>query len=358
MQARIHAGHEVDDATDKTGAVKIVRPAAAYEAVGDLWVVTSYFNPVGYRSRLRNYEVFRDRIVASRLPLLTVECAFGDDAFALPPSPQVVRVRSRHVMWQKECLLNLAISCLPAHCTKVAWVDADTLFENPHWATETSRLLDRYPVVQPFDIAMRLLPGEYAPRADGDVWRGFAAAQSTDSESLRTGDYRRHGETGLAWAAQRAVLDDCGLYDACIIGGGDHVMAHAMCGDWGSVCIDRLIGRHTPQLAHMRRWGERMHARVRGAIAFVPGAALHLWHGEREGRRYSARHRELAEFGFDPERDLRRGESGCWEWASDKPEMHRWAAAYFAGRCEDGEAAAPIDGHAEPNSDRRFSYGR
>ncbi len=351
-------GDEVGEATDNTGPVNVVQPAAVYDAVDDLCIVTSYFNPIGYRSRLENYETFRDRIVASRLPLLTIECAFGDDAFTLPPSPQVIQVRSGAVMWQKERLLNLAISRLPEHCTKVAWVDGDTLFENPRWAVETSRLLDRYPVVQPFATALRLSSGVHAPEANPGATRGFAAAQAADPESLRTGDYHRHGETGLAWAAQRVVLTDCGLYDACIIGGADHVMAHALCGDWDSVCIDRLIGLHTPQLAHLQRWGERIYARVRGELGCVAGAALHLWHGEREGRRYTVRHRELAAFGFDPDQDIRIGTSGCWEWASDKPAMHRWASEYFVGRREDGAAAVPEAAGDAGRLDPRLSDGR
>jgi hypothetical protein len=31
--------------------------------VGDLWVIASYFNPVGYRRRLANYRLFRERLI-------------------------------------------------------------------------------------------------------------------------------------------------------------------------------------------------------------------------------------------------------------------------------------------------------
>ena len=48
------------------------------------------------------------------------------------------------------------------------------------------------------------------------------------------------------------------------------------------------------------------------------------------------RNRELAGFGFDPAADVRIGGDGCWEWASRKPKLHRWAADYFGRRREDG----------------------
>jgi len=52
--------------------------------------VTSYFNPQRYRTRRRNYRRFRRGIDAAGLPLLTIECAFGDMPFELPAAPDVV----------------------------------------------------------------------------------------------------------------------------------------------------------------------------------------------------------------------------------------------------------------------------
>src|SRR5262245_14756207 len=97
----------------------------------DLWVVTAYFNPAGFRSRRRNFDLFRERIAAAGLPLVAVECSFDGRPFELPPGPGVRHLLGRDVMWQKERLLNVAIAGLPAECRKVAWLDADVLFENP-----------------------------------------------------------------------------------------------------------------------------------------------------------------------------------------------------------------------------------
>ena len=311
--------------------------ATAYDFVDDLWLITPYFNPLGYRTKRQNYELFRRRIDDAALPLLTVECAFGDAAFELAPARDVWQVRAKHVMWQKERLLNLAMSRLPPQCTKVAWLDADVLFENPAWAVETSRALDTDAFVQPFETAVRL-PRDAADHPErSEVWRGFAAVWRSDPEALGLGDYDQHGETGFAWAARRDVLAAArGLYDACIIGGGDHAMAHAVCGDWTSVCIDRLLGIDNAHRDHFSGWAQSIFASARGRIGHATGAALHLWHGERGHRQYSLRHRELVGLAFDPNADLRIGETGCWEWVSEKPALQRWAAEYFTRRQEDG----------------------
>jgi hypothetical protein len=313
------------------------RPADRYAPTADLWVVTAYFNPAGFRSKRVNYDRFRERIEAPGIPFVTVECALGGRPFELPAGPNVRRVHGRDVMWQKERLLNVAITELPEACRKVAWLDADILFENPDWAAETARRLDEFPVVQPFDRAVRLRRGATADDGGGDSYPGFAAVSARQPHRLLAGDFAAHGHTGFAWAARREVLSGRGLYDACIAGSGDHMMAHAFGGDWTSPCVDRIIGAANRHRAYFVDWCRQVYPWVRAKVGFVPGAVLHLWHGEVGDRRYVDRNRELAGFGFDPAADVRVGAGGCWEWASRKPALHRWAADYFGRRREDGD---------------------
>jgi hypothetical protein len=314
-----------------------VAAAERYEPSDELTLLTTYFNSHGYRTKRRNYDRFRERIEASGLRLVTVECAFGTDEFELPPGPGVRRVRGRDLMWQKERLLNLAISELPKSARKVAWLDGDILFERPDWAVRAARLLDDVPVVQLFDRAIRLPRDHDAYTGAGDLWDSFAAVYRTRPQILLSGDFAAHGHTGFAWAARREWLDAHGLYDACIAGSGDHMIAHAACGDWTSPCIRRIIGDNNRHRDYFTAWAKRQYRDVRAALGCVPGTLLHLWHGETENRRYVLRNRELAEFGFDPSADVRIGASGCWEWSSRKAELHRWARDYFGHRREDGE---------------------
>jgi hypothetical protein len=367
-----------------------------YSYIDDLWIVTSYFNPQRYNTKRRNYQLFLDKLERSHLNWLVVECAFGATPFDLSRSPRTLQLRARDVMWQKERLLNIAIQQLPDSCEKVAWVDCDILFDNPDWVVETSGLLDQVSVVQPFGKAVRLPTGRYIHNETDKFFAGFCALQSHRKEldakraaprqpsslqvvycrlcgsriasaalvctgcracpkpgaggntafaplkdrTLPTGEFDRHGHTGFAWAARKELLLQHGLYDVGLAGTGDHLMAHAMCGDWESPCIPRLVGESGPGLAHFLAWGEPLYRAFRGSIAYVEGTVSHLWHGDDENRNYKSRGWELAEFGFDPVTDLRLAESGCWEWNSDKPDLHQWAIDYFDLRQEDGYAPA------------------
>src|SRR5689334_5884496 len=105
-----------------------------------LWAITSYFNPMRYERRRINYQLFRKSL---RLPLLAIELAYGEN-FELVESDAdiLIQLRGKDVMWQKERLLNLALSALPPDCRKVVWVDCDVVFDSEDWAERVSYLLD------------------------------------------------------------------------------------------------------------------------------------------------------------------------------------------------------------------------
>jgi hypothetical protein len=116
---------------------------------GDLWAITSYFNPIGYKRRLENYKLFREYL---KLPLVTVELAYGPDFELKDEDAEVlVQLRGKDILWQKERLLNIALQTLPPSCKKVAWVDCDVVFTADDWAERTCRLLDRSILVQLFN---------------------------------------------------------------------------------------------------------------------------------------------------------------------------------------------------------------
>lgn len=313
----------------------------AYAKAADLGVVTSYFNPCGFRGRRDNFERFAEPIRAAGIPLVIVEACFegDDDAAALPAHYETLRIKARDVMWHKERLLDLGAGWLPAHCTKVAWLDADVLFESEDWAIATSERLETAMVLQPFEQAVRLSRGALEPRQGDDVFESFGAVFVNRPEELTHGKFERHGHTGFAWAARRDLVARHGLYDACIAGSGDHMMAHAFAGDWESPCIGRMVGRGGRHLAHYRRWSRKLHEEVGARLSYTPGRLLHLWHGTIENRRYAQRNKELFELAFDPKEDIRISDTGCWEWASDKPALHEWARRYFVERKEDEDTA-------------------
>ena len=295
-------------------------PTFPRELPGELWGVVAVFNPAGYRNKLENFELASRRARSQGIKLLVIELEFGDSAHEVPQelADRIIRLRTSSVLWQKERLLNIAIDALPPECDKVAWIDGDLLFENDDWVAETTRLLETYCVVQPFDTACWLRKGELSAPPGAFQERGNSEGQSlygmaytmTRVPDRRAAllDYSVHGHGGFAWAIRREILRTHGLYDAQVLGNGDFVMSHAMYGD-----EDFWNGRNwqcnrlsDPVLRHIERWGRPFFDDVRGSVMYVPGRVLHLWHGDQKDRKYKGRLNILRETNFDPSRvDLR-----------------------------------------------------
>jgi hypothetical protein len=269
-----------------------------------------------------------------------VELAFGE-TFELQDGDAdvLLQLRGQDIMWQKERLLNLAVAALPPSCRKVTWLDCDLIFAAPDWAERTSRLLDRFPLVQPFSRAYRT-PRGWHPETDGDRGADILHATAHVIESGVPADacLRGWGEdmrfaTGMAWAAARPVLDAHGLYDASIIGGGDSALLRAAYGYFDATAERlRLDARRE---RHYRAWAEPFFDAIDGEVGFVPGDVCHLWHGTVENRRYMTRFDDFAAFQFDPDEDIALDESRIWRWNSDKKDMHAYLRAYFDSRKED-----------------------
>jgi hypothetical protein len=116
--------------------LKIISKSANNHTPQDLAVVSCYFNPCHYQNRLENYKIFRKGIIKTGVRFLTVELAFGDDPFELTKFPEVMQLRTNkdNIMWQKERLLNIGIDkIINEGYEKVAWLDADIIFEDDAW---------------------------------------------------------------------------------------------------------------------------------------------------------------------------------------------------------------------------------
>lgn len=312
-----------------------------YQFAPGLWIITSYYNPCNYASRRENYLTFAGTLEASGLPLLTVECAFEDQPFTLPPGASTIQLRSQSVVWQKERLLNLATSWLPRSCRYVAWLDCDLVFCDSAWARKTTALLDVMPLAQVFDTCIRLPRGNRRDALRENRCRSFGAITPSAPEVLKLGRFADHGHTGYGWAARRELLDHTGLYEYAIAGSADDYMAHAAFGDLDARCIRRMMNDDARMIDHFKEWARPFAAAVAGRVGVVPGEVLHLWHGELKDRNYDLRHQQVTRFGFNPYTDLI-ARPGCpLEWAPtcEKLELKAMFRQYFAGRNEDGLAA-------------------
>ncbi len=325
-----------------TSAAERAVPTYPTKLPGELWGIAAYYNPAGYSSRRCNLRIFSDRVRRQGLKLIIVELAFDHSPFELSDQvcDRLIQLRTPSVLWQKERLLNIGLAHLPRQCDKVAWLDADIIFENQDWIHEASTLLESYVIVQPFETACWLpkLVKETEQSASPVVTEtqsspGMAnvMANAVDKKGVLSKS-TQHGHCGFAWSARREVLERHGFYDCYVFGGGDDAIAHAMYGD----CRYCEAGRFSAALVrHINTWAREFFSEVRGSVFYTPGRVLHLWHGSYENREYEGRHGILKDHDFDPVTDLAEEPNGCWGWRNDKTGLHESAINYFRLRRED-----------------------
>lgn len=324
-------------------------PMSFQKLTGDFWGITVFFNPARYRNKIKNYRIFRLKSRKQGLKLLAVELAFGNRKFELKKNDAdiLIQLRTNTVLWQKERLINIGIENLPDNCDKFGWIDCDIVFCNDSWVGETSRLLEKYAIIQPFSTSIRLskrslhirpddVPFGSLPDMEEYKSYGLACRVSQLGRPVLNRTMETYGLSGFAWAARRDIFKGIGLFDINIYSpASDLLMAYAFYDIKGfnkevNFFINDKIKRH------FVIWAEKVRKKIKNSVYFTNGTVLHLWHGSLSNRNYPECVRILKDNDFDPEKDIALGKNGCWEWASNKKKLHDEIERYFLLRNEEG----------------------
>lgn len=297
--------------------------------VSTMAVVTCFFNPSGYQRPLDNYQRYAEGIRRQCGELFTVEMAYDDDEFCLPDAAIHVRGRrDRHLLWQKERLLNLAIEKIGSQYDAIAWVDADISFENDEWLDATKQTLNTNSIIQPWTEV------NFLTRDGGSEFRRRSVGWYYLNDKTKYTDMLI-AHPGYAWAARTDWLRRHGLYQYMVTGGGDSLMLHAFTNSFTGL----VKSLRAAWLEHYLKWNNAVYGAVAGRLGCIDGNITHFYHGERKHRHYVDRWFVLADNDYDPDRDIEIDETGLLAWTEHarrtKPHMVNWVQHYFSMRKED-----------------------
>jgi hypothetical protein len=309
-----------------------------------LWVVACYFGDTEIRRR--NFTVFAAALKRQGVPLCVVEMGnalpqdVADMYLHVEPTPSL--------LWCKESLLNRGIKALPLECDVVCWADGDVEFTDDAWARKCEAALTRYAVVQPH-THYAFMTKDVTPttlRKGYPLHTSFAYAHAT-RQFITRGPLRgsidfHHHHCGFAWVARRAFLDDIGgLYDKCIMGHSDLVMAAAFAGPM----TVKALWHHESRLSlYTRGWSGALRSdamqyqqRVMKALpnhggfgcVVAPVTLYHWWHGSSKTRNYKNRGLVLKD--YDPKTHV----DAEGRWTDDAPQQLKDdVQAYFDTRAQ------------------------
>ena len=267
-----------------------------YKTHSEAVIIACYYNPTHNPYRLKAFNEFYNSI--KHLNHRIVECVIGDATPELPQNEFITRVSTNTTLWHKESLLNGIIAKLPAEFKYVFWIDADVIFTNQNWMQDAVVELQKNNIIQLFEYCVHLEKDMLRPDFNLDrakltcgtadrhpsVWRSFGANHVDGKSGLD--NYDKHGHVGFAWGAKRYLLDAMPLYDKALIGGADHIMAHAAVGQIGHSCIMKSF---TDDIDAVNKWSETFYKIMQGKLGFVKGDLYHIWHGALENRQYLKR---------------------------------------------------------------------
>ena len=296
--------------------------ANKYHTHSEAMIVTCFFNPQQSPYRIKAFNHFYERI--KHLNHLSIECVIGDRPAQLAETKNIKRVYTKSLLWHKETLLNMAISQIPQKFKYIFWVDADVIFTNLDWLVDGVEELQLHQIIQPFEYCVHLDRDQLKPafnldelrstnlpnRRNNQVWRSFCA-NFVDTSLWQDENYDNHGHVGFAWGARREVLEAVPLYDRALIGGADHIIAHAAAGQIPHPCIAKSF---TDNLAEVIEWSNQFYRVTKGDIGYVKGDLYHLWHGDINKRQYLKR---IKDFTNMSKQITRRDRNGFFETDGD-----------------------------------------
>ena len=254
-----------------------------------------------------------EKLRIANYPTFTIELTFGDKHSEINDA---IHVKTDSYLFHKERLCRLLEQKIPTRYTKLCFLDADVLFNNPDWYNETSRLLEKYEVVQPFSSAS---------------WLDLTYKNSIQERLSvifmdKSARFNSNYHPGFAWAFQRVWYNRIGFYDLGISGGGDTMSVV------GWLRVDFPAGYlKKAYVSSFEEFKDKLVTLPK--MAATTGTLFHLWHGNRSDRKYMARHECMRDVD-DVKKILAINDQGVLELTDRK--VNAEMKKYFDERHDDG----------------------
>lgn len=241
--------------------------------------LTTYFNFTDSKKLKKNYIKFRKNFPYK---IHTAEICLPHQQFFIDDSIKFT-IDYTQIAWQKERLLNILLTYLPASTEAIVWVDADIIFKNKYLLHDIEQTLFNYPVAQVFENVYE--------NSDNSSHNTVSFAKDR-RDNLGT----EWPAIGFGWAMRKEVLNN-GFFDLDIVGNGDALQLISWLGLWDHQLISILPPNMKKEYL---LWAIHSFNSVEGKIGCIKGDIEHLYHGTRENRQYWHRNKILTDNNYNP----------------------------------------------------------
>ena len=287
-----------------------------------LYVVVPYFNHTNAAINRTNLELcLKNLRIYTNIRVILVEGIWNKEA-ELPYFGDLVykhlKFELSSPIWVKENLINLGIQSLNGDWEYACWLDKDIHFLSPNWDIDTINKLKEYDIIQPWSRVLFLNKNyeidrnlKNNDRNNGLFITRFNNCPDPEKEKgflsygkvKELGYESRVGHPGHTWAINKKFYEKIGgLFDRCIIGGGDSFLLCTMDGtfDLDDLKLKDLYKGFYTKYVNIARGTK---------VGCIEGTIVHYFHGDIENRNYFNRYKLLYNI-VDVENDIVYQENG------------------------------------------------
>lgn len=297
-------------------------------------VVTSYFNPVRYKSRKKNHLKWLRYWKRSGIEPWVVEVQLGIRPFEVTEkdNPRHLQLRSLNELWHKEAALNELVKRLPRDWQVVVSSDNDvvSLQKGKKWLNDILHAHQSYEIVQGFQSALDLGPhGQTLHKHDGFVYSYLTERPFTRVYS--------GWHPGYCWSYTKKAWNAIGgLIDFAIVGAADDHMAKSLIGR-GKDSLP--TGLHPDYRTLVLDW-EQQAKETKLDLGYVTHTIKHWFGGPKPARNYWGRWDILkalpnGDKAFSPIADIKRDWQGLWQLNDSSTRRRDLIRRYLRTRRED-----------------------
>lgn len=280
----------------------------------DMAICMVLFNPVNSKRMLMNYHFVVNEFKLQNFPVFTLELIYPDRT---PQIADAIHVKSNSIMFHKENMYRVLEKYVHPKFTKIACLDSDIIFKDKQWYSKTSKLLDSYDVVHPFETSSWL---DLSYKTIVFSRKSFVLLNSANI------DWNYH--PGFGWCFRREWYKKVGYFDYCLSGGGDTTS----CVMWMKLIYKpgTFLSNNVADL-----FKEYVNS-PKPRITFLKDSVVyHLHHGSRKNRQYVVRSKI-----FDGCPDIREmiltNDHGIYEWKDEyRAKMNQYFLKYLTDRGDD-----------------------
>jgi hypothetical protein len=240
----------------------------------DLAVGFALFNYTKSKRLVINYLYTVEKMKVANIPTFTIELVIKGQR---PTIKDAFHVYGSSYLFLKENLFRILETKIPEKYTKLLFLDADIIFDNPNWYNMLSDSLETYDVAHCFKTA-KWLDITYTKYVQPDATT-FVLAE--DKATIVLGaDQAKHYHPGFGYGFTRLWYNRVGYVDKAVIGGGDGIFSYGIFSTRNSKQVykiyESIINKWFLNIESLR-------------VTYLPVTVYHLFHGSMQKRQYVSR---------------------------------------------------------------------